>query len=130
MAQINEPIFLDVLDPPDVDQTEFGPDMKRWLSNIVDILNANFISLSNAFEFLITSSGINIGGSGSGPINVTVTGLTPGGFVVANIISTSNPNITIASIVPGTNQFSITFSADPGASAIIVYQAYMVNPQA
>jgi hypothetical protein len=130
VAQINESLFLDVLDPPDVEQTEFGPDMKRWLSNIVDIVNANFISLSNAFEFLITSSGIDVGGSGAGPINVTVTGLTASGFVNVSLISTTNPGVTIASVVPGLNQFSITFSANPGASAIIVYQAYMVNPQA
>ena len=130
MAQINTQLLLDVLDPPDVEQTEFGPDMKRWLSNIVDVINSNMNSISNAFEFLITSQGIDVGGSGAGPITVSVIGLTPSGFVRVNLISTTNPNITIASVVPGTNSFAITFSADPGASAIIVYQAFIANPQA
>jgi hypothetical protein len=130
VAQINTQLLLDVLDPPDVEQTEFGPDMKRWLSNIVDVINSNMNSISNAFEFLITSQGIDVGGSGAGPITVSVIGLTPSGFVRVNLISTTNPNITIASVVPGTNSFAITFSADPGASAIIVYQAFIANPQA
>lgn len=130
MAQIKEPFFLDVLDPPDVAETNFGPNMQRWVSVIVDIINANFTSLSNAAEFFITSQGIDVGGGGAGPITVTVEGLTSDGFVNVNLISTTNPNITIVSVVPGLNSFAITFSADPGASAIIVYQAYTENPQA
>ena len=122
------PINLQVLDTPDVEQTEFGPDMKRWLSNIVDIINDDLILLNNAFANLITSNGIDVGGGGAGPLVVSVIGLTPSGFVNATLISSSNPT-SIASIVPGTNQFSITFTADPGASAIIVYQAFIAQPQ-
>lgn len=122
------PINLDVLDPPDLDQTQFGPDAKRWLSNIVDIINASFISLNGFTNGLITAAGINVGGAGAGPIFVPVIGLTPLGFVNANIISSSNL-VTITSIVPGINGFNITFSADPGASAIIVYQAFTAQPQ-
>jgi hypothetical protein len=123
------PILLDVLDPPIEEQTQFGPDMKRWLSNIVDIINANFVAISNAFQFLITAAGIDIGGMGAGPITVNVVGLTAQGFVNVSLISTTNPNVTITSVVPGLNSFEITFSSDPGASAIIVYQAYIANPQ-
>ena len=122
------PINLQVLDTPDVEQTEFGPDMKRWLSNIVDIINDDLILLNNAFANLITSNGIDVGGGGAGPLVVSVIGLTPSGFVNATLISSSNPT-SIASIVPGTNQFNITFTADPGASAIIVYQAFIAQPQ-
>ena len=122
------PINLQVLDTPDVEQTEFGPDMKRWLSNIVDIINDDLILLNNAFANLITSNGIDVGGGGAGPLVVSVIGLTPSGFVNATLISSSNPT-SISSVVPGTNQFSITFTADPGASAIIVYQAFIAQPQ-
>lgn len=122
------PINLDVLDPPDLDQTQFGPDAKRWLSNIVDIINASFISLNGFTNGLITAAGINVGGAGAGPIFVPVIGLTPAGFVNANIISSSNL-VTITSIVPGINGFNITFSADPGVSDIIVYQAFTAQPQ-
>jgi hypothetical protein len=125
---INSPVQLDVLDPPDVDQTEFGPDMKRWLSNVVDIINASFMSLNNALGGLIAVAGVNIGGGGAGPISVTVTGLTASGLVNVNLISSSNP-VTIVNVTPGLNSFTITFSADPGASAIIVYQAFIQNPQ-
>lgn len=120
MALIN----LNVLDTPIVEQTNFSPDMQRWLSNIVDIINSNFALLGLSF-----AQGINIGGGGAGPINVTVTGLTPSGLVNVNLVSTTNPNISILSVVPGTNQFSITFSGDPGASAIITYTAFTSSTQ-
>jgi hypothetical protein len=124
---VAQQINLEVLDTPDVDQTQFGSDMKRWLSNIVDIINANFTTIANVFSSLITTQSINIGGSGAGPISVTVTGLTSSGFVTATLISSSNP-VTILSIAPTTNAFNITFSGDPGASAIIVYQAFTAAP--
>ena len=111
---------INFLDPPDVDQTNFGPDMKRWLSNVVDTVNDNFLilsSLTEYFESLITSNGIDVGGAGPGPINVTVIGLTPSGYVTATLISSTNPT-SILSVVPNLNFFSITFSSDPGASAI------------
>lgn len=123
------PINLDVLDTPIVEQTNFSPDMQRWLSNVVDIINASFASLNQAFANVITAQGVNVGGGGAGPINVTVTGLTPSGYVNATLISTTNPNISIVSVVPGTNQFAITFSGNPGASAIIVYTAFTKQPQ-
>ena len=111
---------LNLLDAPDVEQTEFGPDMKRWLANSVDIINAWL----QAFADLIQAAGVDIGGGGAGPITVPVIGLTADGFVNARIISTSNAGITISTVTPGLNGFDITFSADPGASAIIVYQAF------
>ena len=123
------PINLEVLDTPILEQTNFSPDMQRWLGNIVDIINANFTTLMQSFSNIITAQGIDVGGSGAGPINVTVTGLTPSGYVNATLISTTNPNISIANVVSGTNQFAITFSGDPGASAIIVYTAFTKQPQ-
>jgi hypothetical protein len=124
--EFNKSVSLGVLDSPDVEQTQFGPDMKRWLSIIVDIINDNFTTLSN----LITAQGIDIGGMGAGPITVTVIGLTSDGFVNVNLISATNPNIHIIDVTPGLNSFTVTFDADPGASAIIVYQAYSQSPPA
>jgi len=123
------PINLDVLDPPILEETKFGPNMDRWITNIVDIINASFNTLNQTFANFITAQGVNIGGGGAGPIAVTVTGLTSSGYVNANLISTTNPNVTITSVVPQLNGFAITFSADPGASAIIVYQAFTAQPQ-
>lgn len=122
------PINLNVLDPVDLDQVSFGPDAKRWLTDVVDIINASFVTISQAFANLITAAGIDVGGAGAGPITVTVVGLTSSGFVNVQLISSSNP-VTISSVVPGNGSFAITFSADPGASAIIVYQAFTVKPQ-
>lgn len=116
---------LNLLDSVDVEQTQFGPDMKRWLTNAVDIINNQFL----AFDDLIENKGVNIGGGGVGPINVPVVGLTANDFVNVRIISTSNSGITVSTVTPGLNAFDITFSADPGASAIIVYQAISAQPQ-
>lgn len=122
------PINLEVLDTAILEQTNFGPDQNRWLSNIVDIINANFSALGQVIANLITSQGVDIGGAGAGPITVPVVGLTSSGFVNVNLISSSNP-VTILTVVPGLNGFDITFSADPGASAIITYMAFTAKPQ-
>ncbi len=122
------PINLDVLDPPILEQTKWGPDANRWLSNIVDIINASFNTINQAFANLLAIGQIDIGGSGAGPITVTVTGLMATNFVNVRLISSSNP-VTILSVVPGSGSFAITFSGDPGASAIIVYQAFTTQPQ-
>lgn len=127
MAQTRQAIRLEPLDTPDVDQVQAGPEFKRWLSNIVDILNSGFEDIQNSINFFITSAGIDVGGSGAGPINVPVIGLTPNGYVTATLVSSTNP-VTIQIITPLLDSFDITFSADPGASAIIVYQAYTSQP--
>lgn len=118
---------FDVLDPPDVEETNFGENMKRWLANIVDICNANFSLLNSYIDNLITSLGVIVGGAGVS-YNIPVIGLTPNGFVAAKIISEINP-AKIVSITPGTNTFNITFDIDPGASSVIVYQAFIAQPQ-
>ena len=121
---------LDVLDPPDVEQTQFGSMMKLWLSNVIDICNANFTTLNTVvqyFENLITSQSAILGGTGTSYM-ITVIGLTPSGYVTATIISSINP-ASIVSIVPGLNSFIITFNTDPGAGSVIVYQAFIAQPQ-
>ncbi len=119
----------EVLDTPMIDQTNFGPDMDRWITNIVDIINANFSPISSYLNNIISSGGLNLADTWPTPVTVPVMGLTSSGYVNVNLISTTNPGVTIVSAVAGTNDFVLTFSADPGASAIIVYQAFMSQPQ-
>jgi hypothetical protein len=121
------PINLEVLDTPIVEETQFSPDMKRWLSNIVDIVNASFTSIENMIGFLIAVGQTDIGGGGAGPISVTVTGLQANNFVNVTLVSSSN-SVTISSVSVSTGSFAVTFSADPGASAIIAYQAFTQQP--
>lgn len=122
------PINLEVLDPPILEQTNFGPDMDRWLSNVVDIINASFMTINNIFARALAITSADIGGGGMGPIAVSVPGLTTSGSVTVNLLSSSN-GVFISSVTLGTNQFLVTFSADPGASAIIQYSAFTSAPQ-
>ncbi len=69
----------------------------------------------------------DIGGGGAGPLVVSVPGLTSASVVNATVLSSSNP-VSVIACVAGTDQFSITFSADPGVSAIVNYAAF-VAPQ-
>ena len=122
------PINLEMLDPPILEQTQFGPDMDRWITNIVDIINASFMTLNQALAGLIGVGQSDIGGSGAGPISVTVTGLMSTNYVAVTLVSSTNP-VTILSVVAGSGSFDITFNADPGASAIIAWQAFVSMPQ-
>lgn len=128
MVALTRQINFDVLDAPILEQTQFGPDMNRWISNMVDILNSTIMTLSNYINNVLVISTVDIGGSGAGPIAVTVLGLTPAGAVIVNLLSSSNP-VKIINVTVGTNQFTVTFSADPGASAIISYTAFTQYPQ-
>lgn len=132
---INLATNLDVLDPPVLEQTKWGPDANRWLSNIVDIINAslstingNFNIINQSFANLLAVGQIDVGGGGVGPINVPVTDLLSTNVVSVKLISSSN-DVTISTVLVENGDFKITFSADPGASAIIVYQAYTAQPQ-
>lgn len=117
-------INVQTIDVPDVDQTQFGPDMKRWLANLVDTLNNNFDTISQALA--ITSADVS---NTPSPIStVSVPGMLSSGTVTVNLLSSTNP-VKVATVVPGTNQFTVTFSADPGAHAIIQYSAYVGIPQ-
>lgn len=116
---------LNTVDTPMLEETEFGPNAKQWLTTLVDTINTTFQS----FAMLLAVGQINVGGSGAGPITVTVADLLSTNYVSAILVSSTNPNITIESITPANGSFNITFSADPGASAIIVYQAFAKQPQ-
>lgn len=112
------------MDPPPLDYCDFQTEMKRWLSDLIDAYNQAMQQLGNVVD------NIDIGGSGAGPISVPVVDLTNISTVIATIVSSSNP-VSIISVKPVSAtisvpaHFDITFSADPGASAIISYVAYL-----
>ena len=66
----------------------------------------------------------NIGGAGAGPLAVTVAGMTAASVVVATVASSSNPCYVLTAL-PGSGSFALTVSADPGASLIVNYIAYI-----
>lgn len=126
MAQINLP-NLDPAIGTDELAKLYNP-FVIWLSDIVDILNQDIDTIENLFNnFLITAQSVDIGGGGAGPIAVSVPGLTTSGVVNVTLLSSSNP-VTITNVIISANQFTVTFSADPGASAIIKYVAYTAQP--
>lgn len=96
-------------------------------NNLSDVLSAatsrTNLGAQTAANIKAGTTG-NIGGAGAGPIVVTVAGLTTSSVVVADIASSSNP-ASVIKCIAGTGNFSITFSADPGASCIINYVAFI-----
>jgi hypothetical protein len=68
----------------------------------------------------------NIGGAGAGPLTVTVAGMTAASVVVATVSSSSNACYVLTAVA-GTGSFALTVSADPGASLIVNYIAYIAG---
>lgn len=114
-------INIQPIDTPDVEQTQFGDDMKRWLANIVDVINNNFSTLNEALA--ITT--VDAGGMGA-TATISQLGMVPAGTVTVNLLSSTIP-VNVISVKPGTDSFTVTFSADPGAHAIIQYTALAVG---
>ena len=121
------PINLEALDAPIVEQTKFEPDMQRWLTNIVDIINASFITITNGFANLIFTGQVSLSSPGTSAV-ISVTGLLATNYVNVTVVSTTNANITASVTTVSSGSFTVTFSADPGTSAIIAYQAFSSQP--
>jgi hypothetical protein len=111
-----------------LEEVNWGENATQWLTTLVDIINASFMTLNEAFAKLLAVGQKDIGGGGAGPITVAVTGLMASNYVSVTLVSSTNA-VTISTVVPGAGSFDITFSGDPGASAIIVYQAFVSQPQ-
>lgn len=73
---------------------------------------------------VVAQQSADIGGAGAGPIDIAVTGATAASVAVATVLSSSNA-VSILKVVPGSAKISVTFSGDPGASAIINYIVYI-----
>jgi hypothetical protein len=121
-------ISLTRLDPVDLEQTQFGPDAKRWLTDVVDIVNSAFNTLTNALSSLVMVGQTNAG-SVSKFATVVAAGVLPTYFITGSVISSTNANISIVSITAGTGDFLVEFNAIPGASAMIAYQVFAAQPQ-
>lgn len=73
---------------------------------------------------VVAQQSADIGGAGAGPIDIAVTGATAASVAVATVLSSSNA-VSILKVVPGAAKISVTFSADPGAAAVINYIVYI-----
>lgn len=73
---------------------------------------------------IIAATTGNIGGAGAGPITVPVAALTAASVVVATLVSSSNA-VQVQTCIAGAGSFDVTFSGDPGASAILNYVAFV-----
>ena len=116
--------MLPRIDTPPIQNIGLDPDLRRWFTTLTDTLNSVIGSVQDDFDNIIADESPDIGGGGAGALDVTVTGLTASSVVVASIVSSSNP-VSIISVLPGVDKFSITFSADPGASCFVNYIAFI-----
>ncbi len=66
----------------------------------------------------------DIGGGGAGPITVTLAGVTTASTIIVNILSSSNP-VTVQKVTPGTGDYTVLFSGDPGAACILSYVCFI-----
>jgi hypothetical protein len=73
---------------------------------------------------IIAATTGNIGGAGAGPLTVSVVGLTAASVVVATLVSSANP-VQVQICAAGVDGFDVTFSGDPGATAILNYVAFV-----
>ena len=99
-------------------------DVWMWITNLPDIINGAFTQMENSINNMIASQSVDIGGAGAGPLAVSVLGLTADSIVEAVLISSSNA-VSVVSVLPIIDGFNITFSGDPGASAIVGYTAFI-----
>lgn len=62
----------------------------------------------------------SLGGGGAGPLTVTAAGCTTSSVICVDIVNSSNP-VSVVKVDPGTGNFALTLSADPGATLTISY---------
>lgn len=66
----------------------------------------------------------SLGGAGAGPITVTAAGVTTASVICVDIITSSN-TVSVAKVTPGTGNFALLLSGDPGAVLTISYVAFI-----
>lgn len=62
----------------------------------------------------------SLGGGGAGPLTVTAAGCTTSSVICVDIVASSN-TVSVAKVTPGTGNFALTLSGDPGATLTISY---------
>lgn len=65
-----------------------------------------------------------LGGGGAGPITVSAAGAVSTSVIVVSILASSN-TVSVSKVVPGTGNFALTLSADPGATLSISYVMFI-----
>ncbi len=90
------------------------------------LANGSFAPAAVQLKAQIIANKANIGGTGGGPTDVAVVGLTASSVVVA-AISTSSTSAAVVGCFAGTDKFTVTFSADPGVVCILSYIAFIAT---
>lgn len=101
--------------------------ISAFAATILDDANAGALRTTLGAQSsanIIAATTANIGGAGAGPIDVTVAGLTSSSIVVATIASSSNV-VSVSKAVAASGKFTVTFSADPGATCTLNYVAFI-----
>ncbi len=111
------------IDACPVEYEDFHNVMARWLTDLVDQLNA---SLQQLDDVIHVGQSDNVSATPAAAVTVPLVGVTPTSLITALISSSTNP-VTITSIVPGTDQFVVNLSGDPGISIIINYTAIVAT---
>lgn len=75
-------------------------------------------------QVLAVRSG-DVGGAGASVV-VTNASVVSTSVIVANIVSSSNP-VQIQTVAPGTGNFTVVFSGDPGAACVLNYIVYIAQ---
>ena len=65
----------------------------------------------------------NIGGSGA-TVSIAVSGLTSSSVVTASVVNSSNA-VSVQKVTPGSGAFTLVLSADPGATLVVNYIAFI-----
>lgn len=66
----------------------------------------------------------SLGGGGAGPLTVTAAGATTSSIINVSILASSN-TVSVSKVVPGTGNFALTLSGDPGATLTIQYSMFI-----
>ncbi len=112
--------FLDRVSAHSARLESLSEDARSWLSTLVDEINATIEQIQDDLNNAKINTTADIGGSGAGPISVTVDGLDANSPIVATIASSTN-TVAVAKCIGTATGFDITFTADPGASCIVNY---------
>lgn len=65
-----------------------------------------------------------LGGSGAGPLTITQAACTSSSIIVCQVVTSSNP-CYVEAITAGSGSFTVTMSADPGATLTLNYILYV-----
>ncbi len=74
----------------------------------------------------VIANSANAGGSGAGPVSVAVAGVTAAASKMVATLASSSNAVQLQTCIATNTGFDVTFTGDPGASAIVNYVIYKV----